>query len=64
VKLAFICLVAGLSGCQALTTAGDVLSVIAPTPQEQCQQSGGQWRVVTAYDAQGNPQQHEECISQ
>ncbi len=53
-----------LAGCQALKVAGDVLSAIAPTPQQQCQQSGGKWRVITTYGPNGNPHSHEECISQ
>ena len=53
-----------VSGCQALKTTGDILSALAPTPQEQCQQSGGKWRYITTYDAQGNPTTTGECVSQ
>ena len=53
-----------LSGCQALKVTGDVLSALAPTPQEQCQQSGGKWHYITTYDAQDNPTTTGECVSQ
>lgn len=63
-KVAIACAAALLlSGCQALKVTGDILSALAPTPQEQCQQSGGKWRVVTTYGPQGNPYEHQECIS-
>lgn len=52
-----------LCGCQALKVTGDVLSALAPTPQEQCQQSGGKWRYITTYDAQDNPTTTGECVS-
>ena len=61
---ALICLVSiALTGCQALKKTADVLSVLSPTPQQQCQQSGGKWRVVTTYGPQGNPHEQQECVS-
>ncbi len=63
-KIVLLCFCALLlTGCQALKVTGDVLSALAPTPQQQCQQSGGRWRVVTTYGPQGNPHEHQECIS-
>ena len=61
---ALICLAAiALSGCQALKTTADVLNALSPTPQQQCQQSGGKWRVVTTYGPQGNPHEQQEWVS-
>jgi hypothetical protein len=53
--------IASLCGCQGLV---DVLNAIPPpTPQEQCAASGGKWRYVTTYDANGNPTPSGECIA-
>ena len=64
-RLAIVCAAALLlAGCEALKVTGDVLDVLAPTPQEQCRQQGGTWRDVTTYDEQNNPHEHQECIHQ
>ncbi|MDE2470534.1 MAG: hypothetical protein KGL35_17755 [Bradyrhizobium sp.] len=54
-----------LSGCTSaqLSDAGAVLDAFAPTPQEQCQNTGGQWETITAYDASGAPSISNVCIN-
>jgi hypothetical protein len=53
--------IASLCGCQGLV---DVLNALPPpTPQEQCEASGGKWHDITTYDQAGNATQSGECIS-
>lgn len=51
------------SGQDALDTTGAILSIFAPTPEEQCNTGGGAWQNITTYDASGNPTYSGQCVS-
>jgi hypothetical protein len=51
------------SGKDALDTTGAILSIFAPTPEEQCKSSGGTWQNVTTYDAAGTPTYSGQCVT-
>ena len=54
-----------LAACSStvMTETGNILDIFAPTPQEQCRTSGGQWKSITVYDAGGVPSTTYECIN-
>jgi hypothetical protein len=62
--LAVACGAIALSGCAPMKTAGDIIRAVSPTLREQCQQQRGQYSVITTYGPNGNPREHQECMTQ